>query len=134
MGLRSFTPMVVACPGCGRTTSTYFQELADRIQSWLRAQMPLWRVDHPGVESMTVAVMGCVVNGPGESKHANVGISLPGSGENPVAPVYVDGIKTVTLKGARIAEEFQEIVAQYVDSRYQAVAAAEMRGDALAAK
>jgi (E)-4-hydroxy-3-methylbut-2-enyl-diphosphate synthase len=134
MGLRSFTPMVVACPGCGRTTSTYFQELADRIQSWLRAQMPLWRVDHPGVESMTVAVMGCVVNGPGESKHANVGISLPGSGENPVAPVYVDGIKTVTLKGARIAEEFQEIVARYVDTRYQADATADVRGDALAAK
>jgi len=134
MGLRSFTPQVTACPGCGRTTSTVFQELAQSIESFLRAQMPLWRVDHPGVESMTVAVMGCVVNGPGESKHANVGISLPGSGENPVAPVYVDGIKTVTLKGARIAEEFQEIVAQYVDSRYQAVAAAEMRGDALAAK
>ena len=132
MGLRSFTPMVVACPGCGRTTSTYFQELADRIQSWLRAQMPLWRADHPGVESMTVAVMGCVVNGPGESKHANVGISLPGSGENPVAPVYVDGMKTVTLKGARIAEEFQEIVAQYVSSHYVAHAASDAnRDDAL---
>jgi (E)-4-hydroxy-3-methylbut-2-enyl-diphosphate synthase len=120
MGLRSFTPMVVACPGCGRTTSTYFQELADRIQTWLRAQMPVWRARHPGVESMTVAVMGCVVNGPGESKHASVGISLPGSGENPVAPVYVDGIKTVTLKGARIAEEFQEIVGQYVLTHYAA--------------
>jgi (E)-4-hydroxy-3-methylbut-2-enyl-diphosphate synthase len=132
MGLRSFTPMVVACPGCGRTTSTYFQELADRIQSWLRAQMPLWRARHPGVESMTVAVMGCVVNGPGESKHANVGISLPGSGENPVAPVYVDGAKTVTLKGARIAEEFQEIVAQYVSSHYAAHAASDAsRDDAL---
>jgi (E)-4-hydroxy-3-methylbut-2-enyl-diphosphate synthase len=132
MGLRSFTPMVVACPGCGRTTSTYFQELADRIQSWLRAQMPLWRARHPGVESMTVAVMGCVVNGPGESKHANVGISLPGSGENPVAPVYVDGAKTVTLKGARIAEEFQEIVAQYVSSHYAAHAPSDAsRDDAL---
>jgi (E)-4-hydroxy-3-methylbut-2-enyl-diphosphate synthase len=132
MGLRSFTPMVVACPGCGRTTSTYFQELAERIQSWLRAQMPLWRADHPGVESMTVAVMGCVVNGPGESKHANVGISLPGSGENPVAPVYVDGMKTVTLKGARIAEEFQEIVAQYVSTHYAAHAASDAnRDDAL---
>jgi len=132
MGLRSFTPMVVACPGCGRTTSTYFQELADRIQSWLRAQMPLWRADHPGVESMTVAVMGCVVNGPGESKHANVGISLPGSGENPVAPVYVDGMKTVTLKGAGIAEEFQGIVAQYVSTHYAAHAASDAsRDDAL---
>jgi (E)-4-hydroxy-3-methylbut-2-enyl-diphosphate synthase len=118
MGLRSFTPLVVACPGCGRTTSTFFQELADRIQTWLRAQMPIWRNQYPGVESMSVAVMGCVVNGPGESKHANIGISLPGSGENPVAPVYVDGAKTVTLKGLHIAEEFQTIVAQYVASRY----------------
>jgi (E)-4-hydroxy-3-methylbut-2-enyl-diphosphate synthase len=118
MGLRSFTPMVVACPGCGRTTSTTFQTLADRIQSWLRAQMPVWRGRYPGVESMTVAVMGCVVNGPGESKHASIGISLPGSGESPVAPVYVDGVKTVTLKGASIAEEFQAIVADYVVTRY----------------
>jgi len=118
MGLRSFMPMVVACPGCGRTTSTYFQELADKIQSWLRAQMPGWCGRHPGVESMTVAVMGCVVNGPGESKHANIGISLPGSGESPVAPVYVDGQKTVTLKGSRIAEEFQQIVADYVVAHY----------------
>jgi (E)-4-hydroxy-3-methylbut-2-enyl-diphosphate synthase len=118
MGLRSFTPLVVACPGCGRTTSTYFQELAERIQSWLREQMPTWRDRFPGVEGMSVAVMGCVVNGPGESKHANIGISLPGSGENPVAPVYVDGVKTVTLKGERIAEEFQGIVAQYVVSHY----------------
>ena len=118
MGLRSFTPMVVACPGCGRTTSTFFQELADRIQSWLRAQMPVWRRDYPGVETMTVAVMGCVVNGPGESKHASIGISLPGSGENPVAPVYVDGAKTVTLKGDTIAEEFQQIVQDYVVARY----------------
>ena len=134
MGLRSFTPMVVACPGCGRTTSTYFQELAERIQSWLRAQMPVWRARYSGVESMTVAVMGCVVNGPGESKHASVGISLPGSGENPVAPVYVDGVKTVTLKGARIAEEFQEIVAQYVATHYAAQSlSSERRDDALTA-
>jgi len=118
MGLRSFTPMVVACPGCGRTTSTTFQSLADKIQSWLREQMPVWRAEYPGVEAMTVAVMGCVVNGPGESKHANIGISLPGSGESPVAPVYVDGVKTVTLKGQRIAEEFQLIVADYVRQRY----------------
>jgi (E)-4-hydroxy-3-methylbut-2-enyl-diphosphate synthase len=118
MGLRSFTPLVIACPGCGRTTSTYFQQLAEGIQSWLRAQMPQWRGRYPGVESMHVAVMGCVVNGPGESKHANVGISLPGSGENPVAPVYVDGAKTVTLKGENIAAEFQSIVERYVASRY----------------
>jgi (E)-4-hydroxy-3-methylbut-2-enyl-diphosphate synthase len=126
MGLRSFTPMVIACPGCGRTTSTFFQELADRIQSHLRAQMPVWRERYPGVEAMHVAVMGCVVNGPGESKHANVGISLPGSGENPVAPVYVDGVKTVTLKGSDIAGEFQKIVDQYVadhDGRSEARAA-----------
>jgi (E)-4-hydroxy-3-methylbut-2-enyl-diphosphate synthase len=118
LGLRSFAPLVIACPGCGRTTSTYFQELADRIQSWLRAQMPSWRGRHPGVENMHVAVMGCVVNGPGESKHANVGISLPGSGENPVAPVYVDGAKTVTLKGDNIAAEFQAIVERYVADHY----------------
>jgi (E)-4-hydroxy-3-methylbut-2-enyl-diphosphate synthase len=118
LGLRSFAPLVIACPGCGRTTSTYFQELADRIQSWLRAQMPWWRGRHAGVENMHVAVMGCVVNGPGESKHANVGISLPGSGENPVAPVYVDGVKTVTLKGDNIAAEFQKIVEQYVATKY----------------
>jgi len=120
MGLRSFAPLVIACPGCGRTTSTVFQELADRIQSYLRAQMPVWRKRHPGVEEMHVAVMGCVVNGPGESKHANVGISLPGSGENPVAPVYVDGVKTVTLKGEHIAQEFQKIVEQYVAATYPA--------------
>jgi (E)-4-hydroxy-3-methylbut-2-enyl-diphosphate synthase len=131
MGLRSFTPMVIACPGCGRTTSTYFQELADRIQNWLRAQMPKWRGRYPGVESMHVAVMGCVVNGPGESKHANVGISLPGSGENPVAPVYVDGIKTVTLKGEHIALEFQKIVERYVEDTYGEGAAA---GDKKAVK
>jgi (E)-4-hydroxy-3-methylbut-2-enyl-diphosphate synthase len=118
LGLRSFAPMVIACPGCGRTTSTYFQELADRIQSWLRAQMPQWRGRFPGVENMHVAVMGCVVNGPGESKHAHVGISLPGSGENPVAPVFVDGVKTVTLKGDRIAADFEKIVEQYVIDKY----------------
>jgi (E)-4-hydroxy-3-methylbut-2-enyl-diphosphate synthase len=118
MGLRSFTPMVVACPGCGRTTSTYFQELAQAIQSHLRERMPEWRRRYPGVEQMTVAVMGCVVNGPGESKHANIGISLPGTGERPVAPVYVDGEKGPTLKGDRIAEEFQQLVEQYVDQRY----------------
>jgi (E)-4-hydroxy-3-methylbut-2-enyl-diphosphate synthase len=118
MGLRSFTPMVVACPGCGRTTSTYFQELAQKIQSHLRERMPEWRRRHPGVEEMTVAVMGCVVNGPGESKHANIGISLPGTGERPVAPVYVDGEKGPTLKGDRIAEEFRELVEQYVERTY----------------
>ena len=118
MGLRSFAPLVIACPGCGRTTSTYFQELANSIQSWLRAQMPQWRGRYPGVEDMHVAVMGCVVNGPGESKHANVGISLPGSGENPVAPVFVDGVKTVTLKGDHIAAEFQKIVERYVAAKY----------------
>jgi (E)-4-hydroxy-3-methylbut-2-enyl-diphosphate synthase len=118
MGLRAFTPLVVACPGCGRTTSSYFQELASRIQAHIRARMPQWRRDYDGVEDMTVAVMGCVVNGPGESKHANVGISLPGTGERPVAPVYEDGEKTVTLKGERIAEEFQEIVERYVARSY----------------
>lgn len=118
MGLRAFTPMVTACPGCGRTTSTVFQELALKIQTWLRGQMPAWRGLYPGVEDMKVAVMGCVVNGPGESKHANIGISLPGTGEVPVAPVYVDGKKTVTLKGDRIAEEFQVIVEDYVKRRY----------------
>ena len=118
MGLRSFAPLVTACPGCGRTASPFFQELADKIQSYLRAEMPQWRNRYPGVETMTVAVMGCVVNGPGESKMANVGISLPGTGEVPVAPVYVDGHKTVTLKGAGIAEAFQEIVADYVRATY----------------
>ncbi len=118
MGLRSFAPLVSACPGCGRTTSTTFQELAEKIQAYLRAQMPLWRARYPGVEAMQVAVMGCVVNGPGESKLANVGISLPGTGETPVAPVYVDGEKTVTLKGERIAEEFQQIVDDYVRATY----------------
>lgn len=118
LGLRAFAPQVIACPGCGRTTSTFFQELADKIQTYLRTQMPVWRAQYPGVESMHVAVMGCVVNGPGESKHANVGISLPGTGELPVAPVFVDGERTVTLKGERIAEEFQAIVEDYVQRRY----------------
>jgi (E)-4-hydroxy-3-methylbut-2-enyl-diphosphate synthase len=118
MGLRSFAPMVTACPGCGRTTSTFFQELAAEIQRYLRQQMPVWRSRYAGVETMTVAVMGCVVNGPGESKHANIGISLPGSGERPVAPVYVDGEKTVTLKGETIAEEFKQLVEEYVHRTY----------------
>jgi len=118
MGLRSFTPMVIACPGCGRTTSTYFQELAQKIQGHIRQRMPEWRRRRTGVEEMTVAVMGCVVNGPGESKHANIGISLPGTGEHPVAPVYEDGAKTVTLKGERIAEEFQELVERYIERTY----------------
>ena len=120
MGLRAFTPMVSACPGCGRTTSGYFQELAQKIESYLRQQMPIWRETHPGVETMRVAVMGCVVNGPGESKHANIGISLPGTNEVPVAPVYVDGKKSVTLKGERIAEDFQGIVERYVREKYAA--------------
>lgn len=118
MGIRSFTPLVTACPGCGRTTSTFFQELAQKIQRYLREQMPVWRNQYPGVEDLNVAVMGCVVNGPGESKLANIGISLPGTGEVPVAPVYVDGEKTVTLKGETIAEEFQAIVEDYVRSHY----------------
>jgi len=118
MGLRSFMPMVVACPGCGRTTSTYFQELAQKIQTHIRHQMPEWRKQFVGVEDMTVAVMGCVVNGPGESKHANIGISLPGTGERPVAPVYVDGEKGPTLKGEHIAEEFQSLVEEYIARTY----------------
>jgi len=118
MGLRKFTPMVIACPGCGRTTSTVFQELADQIQSYLREQMPIWKTSYPGVEEMNVAVMGCIVNGPGESKHANIGISLPGTGESPAAPVFIDGQKSVTLRGERIAEEFQSIVLDYVKTRY----------------
>jgi (E)-4-hydroxy-3-methylbut-2-enyl-diphosphate synthase len=120
MGFRSFTPMVISCPGCGRTTSDYFQKLALEIQTYLRDSMPVWRNQYPGVETMEVAVMGCVVNGPGESKNANIGISLPGTGESPVAPVYEDGVKTVTLKGDRIAEEFQEIVQRYIESHYGA--------------
>jgi len=119
LGLRSFTPQVVACPGCGRTSSDYFQHLAQDIQSYLSEQMPVWRDQYAGVEDMSVAVMGCVVNGPGESKQANIGISLPGSGETPVAPVYEDGEKTVTLKGDHIAEEFQDIVLSYVKKRYR---------------
>jgi (E)-4-hydroxy-3-methylbut-2-enyl-diphosphate synthase len=118
MGFRSFTPMVISCPGCGRTTSDYFQKLAMDIQTYLRDQMPVWRTQYPGVETMEIAVMGCVVNGPGESKSANIGISLPGTGESPVAPVYEDGEKTVTLKGDRIAEEFQEIVQRYIETHY----------------
>ena len=118
MGLRKFTPMVIACPGCGRTTSTTFQELADNIQTYLRDQMPQWKKTYPGVEAMNVAVMGCIVNGPGESKHANIGISLPGTGESPAAPVFVDGQKTVTLRGERIVEQFQAIVQDYVHSHY----------------
>ena len=120
MGLRAFMPMVIACPGCGRTTSTYFQQLAQDIQTYLREQMPTWRKQYPGVEEMDVAVMGCVVNGPGESKHANIGISLPGTGEHPAAPVFVDGKKSVTLKGDNIAAEFQAIVDDYVRTRYGA--------------
>ena len=120
MGFRSFTPMVIACPGCGRTTSDYFQKLAMDIQNYLREQMPAWREQYKGVEEMEVAVMGCVVNGPGESKNANIGISLPGTGESPVAPVYEDGEKTVTLKGDKIAEEFQVIVEKYIERTYSA--------------
>jgi len=120
MGLRSFTPQVTACPGCGRTTSTYFQELADNIQNYLRDQMPVWKQRHPGVEEMKVAVMGCVVNGPGESKHANIGISLPGTFEGPVAPVYVDGKLVRTLRGGHIAEEFGKMLDDYVESHYAA--------------
>ncbi len=122
MGLRHFTPAVIACPGCGRTTSHYFQQLAQDIEGHLRTRMPEWRRQYPGVEEMTVAVMGCVVNGPGESKHANIGISLPGTGEKPVAPVYVDGEKTVTLKGDSIAADFQKLVDDYVQRRYASAA------------
>ena len=118
MGLRKFTPMVIACPGCGRTTSTVFQELADNIQSYLREQMPEWKKCYPGVEAMNVAVMGCIVNGPGESKHANIGISLPGTGEQPAAPVFIDGEKRLTLRGDKIAQEFQAIVHDYVVVNY----------------
>ncbi len=121
MGLRSFTPLVTACPGCGRTTSTVFQELADSIQNYVRRQMPLWREHYPGVEDMNLAVMGCIVNGPGESKHADIGISLPGTGESPTAPVFIDGAKAMTLRGDNIAEEFQQIVNDYVEHRYGSV-------------
>lgn len=118
MGLRSFTPTVTACPGCGRTSSDYFQKLAEQIQVYLQEQMPVWQKTYPGVETMKVAVMGCVVNGPGESKLANIGISLPGKDESPVAPVFIDGSKYVTLKGDNIIKEFQNIVENYVKSKY----------------
>ena len=118
MGLRSFLPQVTACPGCGRTTSTLFQEMAADIQTYLREQMPEWRNHYKGVEELKVAVMGCVVNGPGESKHANIGISLPGTGEEPRAPVYIDGRLVTTLKGAKIAQDFNAILARYVESHY----------------
>jgi (E)-4-hydroxy-3-methylbut-2-enyl-diphosphate synthase len=118
MGLRKFMPMVIACPGCGRTTSTVFQELADDIQSFLREQMPVWKTEYPGVEGMNVAVMGCIVNGPGESKHAHIGISLPGTGESPAAPVFIDGVKAMTLRGENIAQDFQKIVLDYVQTHY----------------
>ena len=118
LGIRSFTPQVTACPGCGRTTSSFFQEMADQIQTYLREQMPKWKPDHAGVETMTVAVMGCVVNGPGESKHSNIGISLPGTAEEPKAPVYVDGRLLTTLKGERIVAEFIDILNQYVSTHY----------------
>jgi (E)-4-hydroxy-3-methylbut-2-enyl-diphosphate synthase len=122
LGLRSFTPQVTSCPGCGRTTSTFFQQMAQQIQDYLREKMPIWRLERPGVEEMKVAVMGCVVNGPGESKHANIGISLPGTFEEPKAPVYVDGRLMVTLKGERIVPEFLEILEEYVAARYGAQA------------
>ena len=120
MGLRAFTPMVTACPGCGRTTSEFFQELAGVVQNHVRAKMPEWKISHPGAENMTLAVMGCIVNGPGESRHANIGISLPGTGETPAVPVFVDGEKTVTLRGDNIAHEFVALIDQYVDTRYRA--------------
>ena len=119
MGLRAFTPMVTACPGCGRTASTFFQELAHSIQEHVRARMPEWRGQYDGAENLTLAVMGCIVNGPGESKHANIGISLPGTGEAPSAPVYEDGQKTVTLKGDHIAAEFKDIIERYVQRTYK---------------
>lgn len=120
MGLRAFTPLVTACPGCGRTTSEFFQELAKQVQAHVRERMPEWRITRPGVENLSLAVMGCIVNGPGESKHANIGISLPGTGEAPAAPVFVDGVKTVTLRGERIVDEFIDIIENYVATRYQA--------------
>jgi (E)-4-hydroxy-3-methylbut-2-enyl-diphosphate synthase len=124
MGLREFLPSVTACPGCGRTTSDYFQKLAKDIDDYLRAQMPVWKSQYPGVEGLKVAVMGCIVNGPGESKHADIGISLPGTGESPVAPVFVDGQKVATLRGERIAEEFQAMVNDYIEKRYTKTRAA----------
>src|SRR5207248_10828963 len=130
LGIRSFTPQVTACPGCGRTTSTFFQEMADEIQTYLRDQMPKWKATHPGVESMKVAVMGCVVNGPGESKHANIGISLPGTFEEPKAPVFVDGRLMLTLKGDNIVPEFIKILDEYVESHYGAKTPAEVAAKA----
>jgi (E)-4-hydroxy-3-methylbut-2-enyl-diphosphate synthase len=118
MGLRAFTPMVTACPGCGRTTSSFFQELAQSVQRYVRDQMPTWKTQFDGVENLTLAVMGCVVNGPGESKHANIGISLPGTGESPAAPVFEDGQKTVTLRGDNIAQEFIALIDAYVERKY----------------
>jgi (E)-4-hydroxy-3-methylbut-2-enyl-diphosphate synthase len=118
LGIRSFSPQVTSCPGCGRTTSTFFQELADKIQNFLKEQMPIWQEKYPEVVTMNVAVMGCIVNGPGESKHANIGISLPGTGESPVAPVFIDGVKAHTLRGDNIAEQFQQLVAEYVEKKY----------------
>ena len=119
MGLRSFLPQVSACPGCGRTTSSFFQELAEKIQDYVRHKMPVWRKKYPGVEEMNLAVMGCIVNGPGESKHADIGISLPGTGEEPVAPVFIDGKKAMTLRGKNIATEFHQIIDDYVKSHYK---------------
>ena len=123
LDIRSFTPQVTACPGCGRTTSTYFQELADSIQTFLSSSMPKWKTTYEGVETMNVAVMGCIVNGPGESKHANIGISLPGTGESPVAPVFEDGVRTAILRGDHIAEEFQQRVVNYIERTYRKKAA-----------
>jgi (E)-4-hydroxy-3-methylbut-2-enyl-diphosphate synthase len=123
LGLRSFNPSVTACPGCGRTTSTTFQELAKQIDDFLRAQMPVWKLRYPGVENLKVAVMGCIVNGPGESKHADIGISLPGTGEAPAAPVFIDGQKALTLRGEGIAQEFHKIVEDYIERRFGAVTA-----------
>jgi len=119
MGFRQFIPIVAACPGCGRTTSTVFQELAQKIQSDIRRNMPIWREKYPGVEQLNVAVMGCIVNGPGESKHADIGISLPGTGETPAAPVFIDGEKVKTLRGKNIAEEFEQMVAEYIETRFK---------------
>jgi (E)-4-hydroxy-3-methylbut-2-enyl-diphosphate synthase len=125
MGFRRFVPVVAACPGCGRTTSTVFQELARKIQDDIRTNMPAWREKYPGVEALSVAVMGCIVNGPGESKHADIGISLPGTGETPAAPVFIDGQKAATLRGANIADDFQAMVAAYIEKRFGRRPAAE---------
>ena len=118
LGLRAFNPSVTACPGCGRTTSTTFQELAKQIDDFLRAQMPVWKAKYPGVENLKVAVMGCIVNGPGESKHADIGISLPGTGEAPAAPIFIDGEKAMTLRGDNIAQEFHQLVERYIERRF----------------